>query len=143
MSLRKAEATWLGTLKEGSGTYKVGSGKAEGPYTWASRFGDDVSMTNPEELVGAAHAGCYAMFLSAQLTGAGFTPTSIHTTAEIDFGRDDAGPVFKSITLNVEAEVPNVSQEQFMELAEKSKAGCPISRALASVPINLNAKLVS
>ncbi len=143
MTLRKADAVWKGTLKEGAGNFTVGSGALEGPYTWASRFGDDVSKTNPEEMVGAAHAACYAMFLSAQLTGAGFTPTSIHANAEIDFGRDDKGPVLNSITLNVEAEVPGVSQEQFMELAQKSKEGCPISRALAAVPITLNAKLIS
>jgi lipoyl-dependent peroxiredoxin len=143
MTLRKAEAIWSGTLKEGAGTFSVGSGKVSGPYTWASRFGDDTSMTNPEELVGAAHAGCYAMFLSAQLTTAGFPPTRIHAVAELDFGRDDKGPLINSITLNVEAQVPGVSQQQFMELAEKSKAGCPISRALAAVPITLNAKLIS
>ncbi len=143
MTMRKAEAIWTGTLKEGDGMFRVGSGALQGPYTWASRFGDDVTKTNPEELVGAAHAACYAMFLSAQLTRAGFTPTRIQTSAEIDFGSDDKGPVLSSITLNVEAQVPGVSQEQFMELAEKSKAGCPISRALASVPMTLNAKLVS
>jgi lipoyl-dependent peroxiredoxin len=143
MTLRKAEAVWTGTLKDGAGTFKVGSGTIESPYTWASRFGDDVSKTNPEELVGAAHAACYAMFLSAQLTSAGFTPTRIQTGTVIDFGRDDKGPVLVSITLNVEAEVPGVSEAQFMELAEKSKEGCPISRALAAVPMTLNAKLLS
>lgn len=143
MAIRKAEAVWQGTLKEGSGTFKGASGALEGGYSFKTRFEEDKSMTNPEELVGAAHAGCYAMFLSAQLTNAGFAPTSIHATAEIDFGRDDKGPVFNSITLNVEAVVPGVSVEQFNELAEKSKAGCPISRALAAVPITLNAKLLS
>jgi lipoyl-dependent peroxiredoxin len=143
MTLRKAEAVWTGTLKEGSGSFTVGSGAIEGPYTWASRFGDDVTRTNPEEMVGAAHAACYAMFLSAQLTNAGFTPTRIQANSEIDFGRDDRGPVFNGITLNIEAQVPGVSQQQFAELAEKSKKDCPISRALASVPITLNAKLVS
>jgi osmotically inducible protein OsmC len=143
MTLRKADAVWKGTLKEGAGSFTVGSGALEGPYTWASRFGDDVSKTNPEEMVGAAHAACYAMFLSAQLSGAGFTPTQIHANAEIDFGRDDKGPVLNSITLTVEATVPGVSQEQFMELAQKSKEGCPISRALAATPITLNAKLLS
>ena len=143
MTLRKAEAIWQGTLKEGSGNFTVGSGAIAAPYTWASRFGDDVTKTNPEELVGAAHAACYAMFLSAQLTTAGFPPTRIQADAVIDFGKDDRGPMFNSITLNVEAQVPGVSQQQFDELAQKSKEGCPISRALASVPITLNAKLVS
>ncbi len=143
MAIRKAEAVWQGTLKEGSGTFKGGSGALEGGYSFKTRFEEDKSMTNPEELVGAAHAGCYVMFLSAQLTNAGFTPTRIHATAEIDFGRDDKGPVLNSITLTVEAVVPGVSAEQFHELAEKSKAGCPISRALAAVPLTLNATLSS
>ncbi len=143
MAIRKAEAVWNGTLKEGSGTFKGGSGALSGAYTYKTRFEEDKSQTNPEELIGAAHASCYAMFLSAQLTGANFPPESITATAEIDFGRDDKGPLINGITLNVEAKVPGVSQEKFDELAQKSKEGCPISRALASVPITLNAKLVS
>lgn len=143
MAVKKAEAVWQGTLKEGSGSFKVGSGAVSGPYTFKSRFEDDMSMTNPEELVGAAHAGCYAMFLSAQLTNAGFTPTRIQAAANVHFGRDEKGPVIEKIELVVEAQVPGVSETQFMELAEKSKVGCPISRALASVPTELNAKLVS
>jgi osmotically inducible protein OsmC len=142
MPVRKAEAVWKGTLKEGSGTVKGGSGQINAPYTWKARFEEEGGKTNPEELVAAAHAGCYAMFLSAQLTTAGFTPTSILATASVSLGRDDKGPVLEGITLDVEAEVPGVSKEQFNELAEKSKAGCPISRALAAVPITLNAKLV-
>lgn len=142
MAVRKAEAIWSGTLREGGGTFKVGSGTVEGPYTFKSRFEDDVTKTNPEELIGAAHAGCYAMFLSAQLTNAGFPPTRVHATAEVSFGRDDVGPVIESITLNVEAQAPGVSQEKFDELAQVSKANCPISRALASVPLTLNAKLI-
>lgn len=143
MPTRRAEAVWQGTLKEGAGTVKGGSGMFDLPYTWKGRFEEEASKTNPEELVGAAHAGCYAMFLSAQLTNAGFTPTRIHATADVALGRDDKGPVVENITLNVEAQVAGVSQEQFNELAEKSKALCPISRALASTPITLNAKLIS
>ena len=143
MAIRKAEAVWNGTLKEGSGTFKGGSGALTGGYTFKTRFEEDKSQTNPEELIGAAHAACYAMFLSAQLTTANFPPESITATAEVDFGRDDKGPLINGITLNVEAKVPGVSQEKFDELAQKSKEGCPISRALASVPITLNAKLVS
>jgi lipoyl-dependent peroxiredoxin len=142
MAIRKADAIWQGTLKEGSGTVKGGSGTFDLPYTWKARFEEEANRTNPEELVGAAHAGCYAMFLSAQLTNAGFTPTRISATAEVSLGRDDKGPVIDNITLNVEAEVPGLGQDQFNELAEKSKQGCPISRALASTPITLNAKLV-
>lgn len=143
MAIRKAEAVWNGTLKEGSGTFKGGSGALSGGYTFKTRFEEDKSQTNPEELIGAAHAACYAMFLSAQLTTANFPPESITAAAEVDFGRDDKGPVINGITLNVDAKVPGVSQEKFDELAQKSKEGCPISRALASVPITLNAKLVS
>jgi osmotically inducible protein OsmC len=137
MAIRKAEATWNGTLKEGSGTFAGGSGALSGGYTYKSRFEEDSSLTNPEELIGAAHAGCYSMFLSAQLTNAGFPPEQIHTTAEVHFGRDDKGPVISKITLHVDAIVPGVEQSQFDELAQKSKEGCPISRALASVPLEL------
>ncbi len=143
MPTRKADAVWQGTLKEGGGTVKGGSGMFDLPYSWKARFEEEANKTNPEELLGAAHAGCYAMFLSAQLTTAGFTPTRISATANVALGRDDKGPVIENITLNVEADVPGVSREQFDELAEKSKAGCPISRALESTPITLNAKLVS
>jgi lipoyl-dependent peroxiredoxin len=142
MPTRKADAVWQGTLKEGAGTVKGGSGMFDLPYTWKARFEDEANKTNPEEILGAAHAGCYAMFLSAQLTSAGFTPTRIHAAASVQLGRDDKGPLVENIMLDVEAEVPGVSQEQFNELAEKSKQGCPISRALASTPITLNAKLV-
>ncbi|MBL8118119.1 MAG: OsmC family protein [Anaerolineae bacterium] len=143
MAIRKAEAVWNGTLKEGSGSFKGASGALSGGYTFKSRFEEDNSLTNPEELVGAAHAGCYAMFLSAQLTNAGFPPESVHATAEVDFGRDDKGPVINSITLIIAAKVPGVSQSQFDELAQKSKEGCPISRALASVPITLKTSLTN
>jgi osmotically inducible protein OsmC len=142
MPTRKADAIWQGTLKEGSGTVKGGSGTFDLPYTWKARFEEEAHKTNPEELVGAAHAGCYAMFLSAQITNAGFTPTRISATADVALGRDDKGPVIENITLNIEAEVPGLGVDQFNELAEKSKQGCPISRALASTPITLNAKLV-
>jgi osmotically inducible protein OsmC len=137
MAIRKAEATWNGTLKEGSGSFAGGSGALSGGYTFKSRFEEDMSLTNPEELIGAAHAGCYAMFLSAQLTNAGFPPERIHAIAEVDFGRDDKGPVINKITLHVDAKVPGVDAAKFDELALKSKEGCPISRALAAVPLEL------
>lgn len=139
MAVRKSEAVWEGTLKEGKGTMKLGSGAYEGGYTWASRFAEGQG-TNPEELVGAAHAGCFSMFLSAQLTNAGFPPDSIHTTATVHL---TDGPTISKIELNSEAKVPGIDQSAFMELAEKSKAGCPISKALAAVPeITMNIKLV-
>jgi lipoyl-dependent peroxiredoxin len=139
MAVRKSEAVWEGTLKEGSGTMKLGSGAYEGAYTWASRFAEGQG-TNPEELIGAAHAGCFSMFLSAQLTNAGFPPDSIQTTATVHL---TDGPTISKIELNSEAKVPGVDEKTFMELAEKSKAGCPVSKALAAVPeITMNIKLV-
>ncbi len=143
MAVKTAAAVWKGTLKEGSGSFSVGTGTLQAPYTFKSRFEDDMSMTNPEELIGAAHASCYAMFLSAQLTNAGFPPVQVQASANVHFGRDDKGPVIQKIELIVEAQAPGVSQAQFDELAEKSKVGCPISRALAAVPMELTAKLVS
>jgi osmotically inducible protein OsmC len=140
MAVRKANAVWNGTLKEGSGTMKFAD--YEGPYTFASRF-EEGKGTNPEELVGAAHAGCYSMFLSAQLTEAGFPPNSVKATATVHLGRDDSGPLITLIELDVTADVPEVSQEKFDELAQKSKEGCPVSRALAATEISLNATLVS
>lgn len=139
MAVRKSEAVWEGTLKEGKGTMKLGSGAYEGEYTWASRFAEGQG-TNPEELIGAAHAGCFSMFLSAQLTNAGFPPNRIYTTATVHL---TDGPTISKIELNSEAEVPGVDQKTFMELAEKSKANCPVSKALASVPeITMNIKLI-
>lgn len=144
MTVRQSTAIWKGTLKEGNGLMKSGSGHFEGPFTFASRFEEDKSATNPEEMVGAAHAGCYSMFLSALLSGEGFNPTSIETTATIHLGRDDKGPLITKIELVMEAAVPGLEEAQFQELAQKAKAGCPISRALAAVPeVTLQATLLS
>ncbi len=138
MAVRKSEATWNGTLKEGSGRMKLASGLYEGPFTFSSRF-EEGSGTNPEELIGAAHAGCFSMFLASLLTNAGFTPDSIHTTASVHLG---AGPTINKIVLDCQAEVPGIDNAKFQELAAQAKAGCPVSKALASVDeIVLNAKL--
>jgi osmotically inducible protein OsmC len=140
MAIRHAEATWKGTLREGSGKMKLGSGYFEGPYTFASRF-EEEKGTNPEELIGAAHAGCYSMFLSALLSGKGFTPTRIHAAATVHL---TAGPTISKIELACEAEVPGLDDATFQELAAQAKAGCPVSKALASVPeIVLDARLLS
>ncbi len=139
MTVRSAQATWNGTLKEGNGTMKVGSGFFEGPFTFASRF-EEGKGTNPEELIGAAHAGCYSMFLSALLTNAGFKPTSIHTTATVHLG---AGPTITKIELNTEADVPGLDEATFAEKAAAAKQGCPVSKALASVEIELTARLLA
>lgn len=138
MAVRASEAQWNGTLKEGSGTVKLASGLYEGPYTWASRF-ESGKGTNPEELIGAAHAGCYSMFLSGLLTKEGLTPTSIHTTATVHL---EAGPTIARIDLVSRAVVPGISEEKFAEIAAAAKAGCPVSKALAAVPeITLDAQL--
>ncbi|WP_423222887.1 OsmC family peroxiredoxin [Candidatus Amarolinea aalborgensis] len=139
MAVRSAEATWNGTLRAGNGTMRVSSGFFEGPYTFASRF-EEEKGTNPEELIGAAHAGCYSMFLSALLSNAGFTPTRIHTTAKVHLG---AGPTITKIELNTEAEVPGLDEATFAEKAAAAKAGCPVSKALASVDIELTARLLA
>lgn len=140
MPVRKSEAVWRGTLKEGSGKMRLASGLYEGPYTYSSRFEEEAG-TNPEELMGAAHAGCFSMFLAALLTDNGYPPNSVRTTASVHLG---AGPTIKKIELECEASVPGVDETQFQELAAQAKAGCPVSKALAAVPeIVLNARLSS
>ncbi|MDX1615458.1 MAG: OsmC family protein [Candidatus Promineifilaceae bacterium] len=141
MKVRNAEAQWHGTLREGSGTMKLGSGAYEGRYTYASRF-EDEKGTNPEELIGAAHAGCFTMYLAGQLANAGFPATSLHTTASVTLGSDDVGPVITSIELDVQARVPEIGVEEFKSLAQRSKERCPVSRALESTNIVLSTTLI-
>ncbi len=138
MTIRKADAVWKGTLKEGGGTVKVGSGAFEVPYSYATRFGDEVGA-NPEELIGAAHAGCYSMYLSSLLTKAGHPPARIHTTASVHL---EAGPTITKIELNTTAEVPGLDEAAFQAQALDAKKNCPVSKALASVEVVLTAKLV-
>ncbi len=137
MAIRTSEATWTGNLREGKGVMKIGKGAYNGPYTYASRF-ESGEGTNPEELIGAAHAGCYSMFLSAVLTRAGFAPKSIHTTATVHL---TDGPTISLIELKCEADVPGVAEKLFLEKSEEAKRGCPVSKALASVEIKLSAML--
>ena len=131
MAVSKAQAKWTGTLKEGSGSMKGASGHFDAPFTFVSRFEGAASGTNPEELIGAAHAGCFSMFLAAQLTTAGHPPSSVETSATVHLG---AGPAITKIELETVAVVPGVSQELFAEKVDFSKKNCPISKALASVP---------
>jgi osmotically inducible protein OsmC len=138
MSVRTSSAQWKGTLKEGAGTMKLASGAYEGPFTFASRF-ESGKGTNPEELIAAAHAGCYSMFLSALLSKAGFTPTRISTTAAVHLTE---GPTISLIELTSEAEVPGLSDAAFQEHAAAAKVGCPVSKVLAATEIRLVAKLV-
>ena len=137
MAIRKAEAIWTGTLKEGKGSLKLGSGVFDGAYTWASRFAE-APGTNPEELIGAAHAGCYSMFLSSLLTKAGYAPTRIHTIAKVHL---EDGPTITLIELETTAEVPGIDEASFQEQAEAARKNCPVSKALASVDIHLKAML--
>ena len=131
MAVSKAQAKWTGTLKEGSGSMKGASGHFDAPFTFVSRFEGAATGTNPEELIGAAHAGCFSMFLAAQLTTAGHPPSSVETSATVHLG---AGPAITKIELETVAVVPGVSQELFAEKVDFSKKNCPISKALASVP---------
>lgn len=138
MPVRNAHAAWTGTLKEGAGQLRLGSGAYEGRYTFASRF-EEGPGTNPEELIGAAHAGCYAMFLTATLGKAGHSDADVSTTATVHLG---AGPTITLIELATEARVPGLDDAAFQEFAQIAKDGCPVSKALAAVEIRLTAKLV-
>ncbi len=140
MSVRTAQSRWEGTLKEGKGTMKIGSGAFEGPFSFASRF-EDAQGTNPEELIGAAHSGCYSMYLSALLSKDGFTPNSIVTEAKVHLGKVGDAPTITKIELSCEADVPGLEEAAFQEKAEAAKAGCPVSKALAGPEIVLTAKL--
>lgn len=142
MPTRKAEAQWNGDLKKGSGTMKLGSGAYEGQYSFQSRF-EEGQGTNPEELIGAAHAGCFSMALSNLLAEAGHTPERVHTTARVHLEMQDAGPTIARIDLQTEADVPGLSDSDFQNHAEDAKKNCPVSKALAGTTVNLNAKLVS
>ena len=138
MAIRTASAVWDGTLKEGKGSMKLGSGAFEGAFTFASRF-EEGPGTNPEELVGAAHAGCFSMYLSALLTDAGYPPRQIRTSAKVHLGQ---GPRITLIELDTEAEVPNLDEKTFLENVEKSKKNCPISLALTGPEVHVTARLV-
>ena len=138
MAVRKASAIWNGTLKEGKGYMKLGSGAFEGAFTYATRFEEDPG-TNPEELVGAAHAGCFSMYLSALLTDAGYPPTRIRTSARVHLGE---GPRITLIELDTEAEVPNIDEKTFLENVDRSKQNCPVSMALTGPTVRVTARLI-
>ena len=142
MPTRTADAEWQGNLQQGQGTMRVGSGAFEGNYSFKSRMGDETVGTNPEELIGAAHAGCFSMALSNALASAGFTPTRVHTTAHVHFNQVPGGFAINPIDLETEAVVPGIDEETFQKLAKDAKENCPVSKALASVPINLKATLI-
>jgi len=141
MAVRNADAQWSGGLKDGTGTMKLGSGAFEGPFSFKSRM-EEGTGTNPEELIGAAHAGCFSMQLSAMLEHAGFPPDRIQTHAKVNFGPVDGGFAITKIELTTEGTVPAIDDAKFQELAAGAKTGCPVSKALAGTEIVLDAKLV-
>lgn len=140
---RHATARWEGDLKSGEGRLSTPqSGLLDGTrYGFNSRFGDEKG-TNPEELIAAAHAGCFAMALSAKLTEAGHAPTRLDARADVELSMD-GGPNISRIRLRVEGEVPGLDAERFQQLADDAKRNCPVSKALASVPVELEATLAS
>lgn len=141
MATRTAQAEWKGNLKDGSGKMSFGSGAFEGAYSFASRF-EEGTGTNPEELIGAAHAGCFSMALSGILTGHGYEPKRVHTTAKVKVEKVGEGFGITHSDLVTEAEVPGIDEATFLKCANDAKAGCPVSKALAGVQITLDAKPV-
>jgi lipoyl-dependent peroxiredoxin len=142
MPKRTAEARWDGSLQEGNGTMRMASGAYEGPYSFQSRF-QEGDGTNPEELIAAAHAGCFSMALSAELGRAGHSAESVETRATVHLDKVAEGFAIKRIDLDTQARVPGVSDEEFQQAAEGAKNGCPVSQALAAVEsIELRAELV-
>src|ERR687892_1267775 len=140
MPARTATARWEGSLQDGKGTMRLGGGAFEGQYSFSSRF-EEGTGTNPEELIGAAHAGCFSMALSAGLERAGYTPTAVETSARVHLERVDSGFRISRIELSCTADVPGIDDAAFHEQAEAAKTNCPVSQALAGVDIQLDAHL--
>ena len=142
MPARKANAVWEGGLKAGKGEVSLGSGAFTGAYSFVSRFADGQG-TNPEELIAAAHAGCFSMALSAALERAGHTARRVSTTATVHLEMATEGPRISRIDLHTEAEVPGIDEAAFQAQAQEAKAGCPVSKALAGTHIELQGKLLA
>jgi len=140
MPIRKANAVWEGGLREGKGKVALGSGAFEGSYSFGSRF-EEASGTNPEELLGAAHAACFSMALSVGLERGGHPPTRVATKALVHI--EKVGEAFKitRVELDTEAQVPGIDDATFAQFAQAAKEGCPVSKALAGTEITLNARL--
>ncbi len=141
MAVRTASALWEGDLRTGKGTVKLGSGAFEGGYSFSSRF-ENGPGTNPEELIGAAHAGCFSMAFAAKLGQEGFKPKSIRTSAAVNIVSKDGAFVISEIELSTEAEVPGIELLKFQQFAENAEKTCPVSIALAGTKIRLKAKLI-
>ncbi|HYE79860.1 MAG TPA: OsmC family protein [bacterium] len=141
MAVRTANAVWNGTLREGTGTMALGSGAFEGPFSFGTRF-EEAPGTNPEELIGAALAGCFSMALAAGLVKGGHNPERIATTAQVHLEAVEGGFGITHIDLTTEANIPNISEADFQAAAQATKTGCPVSKALTGTTINLDARLV-
>jgi osmotically inducible protein OsmC len=141
MPIRKASAVWEGNLPKGKGTIKFGNGAFEGPYSFGSRF-EGAAGTNPEELIAAAHSGCFSMALAHGMSMAGHIPKSVETSAKVHLDKVGEGFQVTKIELHTEVSVPDLSEDAFMKFAESAKEGCPISQLLKGTEITLEAKLV-
>jgi lipoyl-dependent peroxiredoxin len=142
MPTRTARARWEGTLQEGSGTIALGSGSYEGPYSFQSRF-EEGDGTNPEELIGGAHAGCFTMALNNILVQAGHQPDSVETTASVHLDKADEGFDITRIELDTKARVPGLDASELQQHAETAKAVCPVSRVLTGTEISVQAELLA
>ncbi|HEY8484122.1 MAG TPA: OsmC family protein [Longimicrobiales bacterium] len=140
MPVRTASARWEGTLQEGQGTMALGSGAFEGRYSFGSRF-EQAPGTNPEELIAAAHAGCFSMALAAGLSRAGFTPQRIETSARVHLEKGDQGFSIPTIELETRASVPGIDEQTFLQHAENAKNNCPVSKLYKGAEIKLTARL--
>jgi lipoyl-dependent peroxiredoxin len=138
---RRSRAAWQGGVEDGGGTISLGSGAFEGAYSLRARTADESPDTNPEELIAAAHAGCFTMSLSNELTRVGHPPTQLDTTATVYLEQRDEGFVIPRIDLEVTAEVAGIDQAEFERLAGEAERGCPVSKVLAAADINLEARL--
>jgi len=142
MAIRKARAVWEGNVQQGRGTIALGGDKLQVPYSFAARF-EDGAGSNPEQLIGGAHAGCFSMALAKELGDAGHPPVQIETTARVHLEKRGDGFVIPKIELETEAEVPGVDDETFQRIAQGAKQGCPLSKVLSAAEITLEAKLLS
>ncbi len=142
MAIRKANAAWEGKLQDGKGKMKLGSGAYIGSYSFESRFEDGIG-TNPEELIGAAHAGCFSMALTKLLQDSGYNPSKVETDARVQLEKGDDGFRITSVQLSTQGDVENMEADEFHKLAEKAKQNCPVSKALAGVDIKLESKLLT
>ncbi len=141
MVKRRSDAVWQGNLKDGKGSIKLGSGAFKGDYSFISRFKDG-SSTNPEELIGAAHAGCFSMALAHSIAEEGFEAEEVKTEAVVHLEKMEDGFSITRIELKNDSKVPNIEEDTFLELAHTAKKNCPVSKALAAVDIELDAKLI-